>query len=324
MSNRETSVCTVGTRQSPIMITSAVAKDCNSLCDLKFFYRTSMCSLINTGNEFALVYDSGSSVQYKNEVYTLDMISYSRPSSHIIDNKKYDAELLLYHVNTINKNMLVISVFLEVNDSATLSKNFLDQFVDYIPSTPNSSKQINLGGEWNIYDVLPETKSFYVYDGSLIKEPCTQNTTCIVMNTPVNASMKFFDKIKTIFPNENNRLVQPINNRDIYFNSNSLPANLKNYGSSVKCYNEQMFRSECSIVSKNSVVEKQKSDSMKLLIIFLLTIIVIAGVLYLIEKGFFSKVGATIANTSNRLGRNTQEGFRNLVNRFGNRSSSTL
>jgi hypothetical protein len=85
-----------------------------------------------------------------------------------------------------------------------------------------------------------------------------------------------------------------------------------------------MFRSECSIVSKNSVVEKQKSDSMKMLIIFLLTIIIIAAILYLVEKGFFSKVGSTVMNVSNRLGRSTEQGFRNLVNRFSNSSPSTL
>jgi len=316
----ESSLCLKGEAQSPIEIISSNTQTCEELCDLKFFYRTSMCTLTNTSKEFRIQYDAGSTVKYKDDVYLLEEISYSRPSSHIIDGKQYDAEMLLYHKNNITKNILVISILLQVesNDITSASKSFLDQFIDYIPTSSYTSKQINLGYDWNIFNLLPEVKSFYTYQGSLLKSPCTENVTWIIMKNPVYASTRFFDTIKRLFPEDNNRgckdrtnrkCTQPLNNRVVYYNSNTSLENSQNYGSSVKCYDDKSFRSECSLVSKNTMVEKQKNQSLIYIGIILLVIILIIVILILKNKGYFSTLGTSINNSLSSIKQTVSSGM---------------
>jgi carbonic anhydrase len=288
----EQSKCMIGTKQSPINIISANAKKCSALCNLRFFYRSSLCSIENNGFSFTIRYDPGSSVVYKNEVFSLETITMTIPGSHKIDGKSYNGEIMINHRNTINKNLLIVSVFLQLdnNDIASAAKGFLDEFIDIVPGN-KSAKLVNLGTGWNVFDVLPEDKSFYTYQGSIIREPCTENVTWIVMSNPVYASMKFFDKMKQLFPNENNRGARNDDTREVLYNANTDKSNKENYGSSMRCYDDLAFRSQCSLLSQNALVNKQKDTSMNYLIILLLAIIVIVIIIVIKEKtNFMQKI----------------------------------
>jgi carbonic anhydrase len=293
------SKCVMGTKQSPINIISANAKKCSVLCNLRFFYRSSLCTIENNGFSFTIRYDTGSSVIYKDEVFSLETITVTIPSSHKIDGKSYDAEIMINHKNTVNKNLLILSIFLQLdnNDIASASKGFLDEFIGYLPGE-TSAKQINLGTQWNVFDLLPEDKGFYTYQGSTIREPCSENVTWIVMNNPVYASLKFFDEMKKKFPKESNRGARNDDTREVLYNPNNEPSAKQNYGSSMRCYDELGFRSQCSLLSRNALVEQQKDESMKYIIILLLAIVVIVLFILLVEK---AKVVDRIKNVGNRL-----------------------
>jgi carbonic anhydrase len=290
----EQSKCIVGNKQSPINIISANAKQCNTLCNLRFFYRSSLCSIENNGFSFTIRYDPGSSVVYKDEVFSLESITITIPSSHKIDGKSYNGEI-------------IVSVFLQLdnNEIASASKGFLDEFVDIIPSN-NSAKLVNLGTEWNVFDVLPEDKGFYTYQGSIIREPCTENVTWVVMANPVYASLRFFDKMKQLFPNESNRGARNDDTRDVLYNSNTDRANKENYGSSMRCYDDLAFRSQCSLLSKNALVQEQTDNSLMYIILFILAIIVIVLLILIRERvNFMDKmrnIGSTLMTGVNKMG----------------------
>jgi len=292
-SNASTSLCMYGKSQSPIDIVTKDAQTCEVRCDAKFFYRGSMCTLINTGSEFVIQYDVGSYIDFKNTVYALEQISITRPASHLINGQQYAAEVLLYHKNKVTTDMLVVSVFLESSDAVSPSKTFLDQFVDYIPQDSNQVKTLNLGTDWNVFNVLPMEKSFYTYNGSIIKEPCEQNTTWIIFANPVNASSHFFSQLVSKFPAVNNRNPNALNNRKVFYNPNRDPLFTMNYGSSEKCYNESQFRSQCSLLSRNSAIEERRSNDMMTFAIILFGIAVFILALWLYESG----TGAQWANS---------------------------
>ena len=297
------SKCVIGTKQSPLNIISANAKKCNTLCNLRFFYRTSLCTIENNGFSFTIRYDPGSSVVYKDEVFSLESITVTIPSSHKIDGKSYNGEVMINHRNTVNKNLLIISVFLQMdnNDIASASKGFLDEFIGYLPND-TSAKQINLGSQWNIFDVLPEDKGFYTYQGSTIREPCTENVTWIVMSNPVYASLKFFDEMKKKFPKESNRGARNDDSREILYNPNTERANKENYGSSMRCYDDRAFRSQCSLLSNNALVDKQKDESLKWIIIIILSIIAIVLFILVIERfKFMEKIKNAGTNLMSKI-----------------------
>jgi carbonic anhydrase len=285
-SNLDTvNLCESGTSQSPINIDTTKVVACTKKCKLKLYYRSSRCVMINLGSEFTLNYDSGSFADFRGQNYALEQISFTRPSSHRVDGRSYEIEMLLYHKNTITKDILIISVFLEMNDAVSPSKTFLDQFVDYLPSDTRSLKELDLGADWNVFQLIPFDKSFYNYSGSILKTPCTQNTEWIIYRNPVNASTHFFDTIKARYPNVNNREANnAIGARVVYYNPNTEPLAQINYGSSEKCYTEQQFRSQCSSLSNNSEVVKQNKEALMYFFIMFCIFMATLFIMWLYER----------------------------------------
>jgi carbonic anhydrase len=287
------SLCNVGTSQSPINIEASKTVLCTKKCRLKLFYRSSRCYMVNLGTEFVLNYDSGSYADFRGQIYSLEQISFTRPSSHRIDGRSYEIEMLLYHKNTITKNILVVSVFLEMNDAVSPSKSFLDQFIDYIPASTRTVKELDLGADWNIFQLIPFDKSFYNYSGSILKTPCTQNTEWIIYRTPVNASTHFFDVIKARFPNVNNREANnALGSRVVYFNPNTEPMFQINYGSTEKCYTEHQFRAQCSLVSKNSEVLEQNKKDVQMLVGLMAGVVIILILMWMYDTNKFTSAAA--------------------------------
>jgi carbonic anhydrase len=299
------SLCLYGKSQSPIDIITKNAQTCEVRCDIKFFYRGSMCTLINTGSEFIIQYDVGSYVDFKNVVYKLEQISITRPASHLLNGQQYAAELLLYHKNSVTKDMLVVSVLLESSDAISSSRSFLDQFVDYIPPDSGQVKTLNLGTDWNAFNVLPNEKAFYTYNGSILKEPCEQNTAWVIFANPVNASTHFFAQLISKFPAVNNRNPNALNNRTVYYNPNRDPLFTMNYGSSEKCYNESQFRTQCSILSRNIAVDEQRSNDLLKLAVILFGVVIVILIMRMYDTGYatsiYNSVSTGVSNVANRV-----------------------
>ena len=84
---KEKVMCGNGKSQSPIDIRSSSAKACNLNCNLTFYYRSSSCFIKNMDKDIMLDYDAGSHVIYDNNVYELDVVGFTLPSSHKLDGK---------------------------------------------------------------------------------------------------------------------------------------------------------------------------------------------------------------------------------------------
>lgn len=313
------SLCTVGTSQSPINIETSKTVLCTKKCRLKLFYRSSRCYMVNLGTEFVLNYDSGSYADFRGQIYSLEQISFTRPSSHRVDGRSYEVEMLLYHKNTITKNILVVSVFLEMNDAVSPSKSFLDQFIDYIPASTRTIKELDLGADWNVFQLIPFDKSFYNYSGSILKTPCTQNTEWIIYRTPVNASTRFFDTLKARFPSVNNREANnALGSRVVYFNPNTEPMFQINYGSTEKCYTEYQFRAQCSLVSRNSEVLEQNKKDVQMLVIMMAVVAIILILMWMYDTNKLAAIASSSVATLSQL----KEGVSTLKDKVTSIASS--
>lgn len=277
------SKCVKGTSQSPINIETDNTVNCGALCDLLFYYRHSTCYLKNVNKNIVFTYDNGSYVMYNNEVYELDQISFFTPSCHKIDNEDFPLEINLYHRSPNTGKKLIISLMCDVNESASKSYGVLEVLSGNFPKA-GKLKTVSTSSNWNIFDALPEIKSFYSYQGSLPQAPCDENVTWIIFENTVNCSAKFYNTLHNKIGN-NTRPLQPLNARKIYYNPNSAKKNNRNYGSNFRCYSEKEFNKACSCLNTQVDTIRYKNRlALMGIILAILVIIILLIVLYVVEK----------------------------------------
>ncbi len=289
-----TNACVSGKFQSPISIRTKSAIRCGALCDLVFYYRTSKCNMVNVNKNFVIDYDNGSYVLYNSEVFELDKIAFTHSASHKIDNYTFPLEIMLYHRAPDSGKVLVISVMSDVNDAVSRSKMFLEIMVNQMPRNTGEQKKLNTADSWNIFDIIPETKSFFTYEGSLIQSPCSENVTWVVFDNSINCSSNFFDSLRSVVES-NARSIKKTNGRRVYYNINTAEKNKKNYGDRIRCYNEKQFRKECAkLTSHTDIVDARNKQLLLILIAVSIVTILILVILYLAQKDFFGKGGTAI------------------------------
>ena len=274
------SICLKGKQQSPININSNISKRCGATCDLTFFYKTSKLNIKNFNNDIIIEYDTGSYINFNQEIYELEKISFTTPSSHKIDNDSHPCEAHLYHRSPYNGKILIIGIFIDVNEAESGSLVFLNSLLGKFPKK-NQEISINTNDKWNIYNLIPNSQAFFLYNGSLTREPCSENITWIIYDEPINCSKKFFTNLKNISKN-NARSIKKIGSRAIYFNPNTSKKNQKNYGSEgkMRCYTEAELNLRCTKI-KNDTDARNKANVvniriMKPIIFFIFIFVVIS------------------------------------------------
>jgi carbonic anhydrase len=290
------SKCVKGSRQSPINIESNGVTNCGALCDLLFYYRNSTIYLSNIGNNIIFTYDNGSYIVYNNEVYELEKISFFVVSAHKIDGENYPIEMNLYHRSPNTGKIAIVSIMCEVNEAVSKSHSTLEVFAGSFPKS-GKQKTITTSSEWNIFEALPEMKSFYSYDGSLPREPCDEGVKWIVFENSINCSATFHDNLKRILKN-NTRPLQKLNARTVYYNSNTAKKNNQNYGSNFRCYTEKEFNKACSCLNTQTDVIKYKNRlALMGIILAILVIIILLIVLYLKDSGALPALKIPLSGT---------------------------
>ena len=277
--------CAKGSLQSPIDIKTNTATNCGALCDLLFYYRTSSIYLENVNGTIIFTYDNGSYIVFNNEVYELEKISFFTPSAHKIDGANYPLELNIYHRSPNTGRMAIISILYEINEGSSGSHACLEVFASRFPQKSGERSTVTTSDDWNIFEALPEIKSFYTYKGSLPREPCTENVEWIVLENSANCSAKFHNSLQKIL-NNNARPTQALNNRKIYYNNNTAKKNNQNYGSNFRCYTNKEFKKACSCQNINMDALKYKNKlALFCIILAILIIIIILILLYMREHG---------------------------------------
>jgi carbonic anhydrase len=214
------SSCNNSINQSPINIDSELAISCSTLCDLKIHYKPSKCRVKFNNGLLSLHYDKGSYIIYKNVYYKLDKITVHTPSMHTIDHEKYSMEICLFH-NSGNETDggVIISCLYEEGPHYGGPETFFSQFINDTPAfNIDFEDEIDVSSLWSADMLLPEQRSFYVYNGSVPFPPCSENYYNIVMDTTNHIGSTNLNLLKK-YLSGNVRNIQPLNNRKVFYNS---------------------------------------------------------------------------------------------------------
>ncbi len=200
----------VGMKQSPVNIVLA-----NAVTEFffppSFNYKPTPLTIENTGHYIEVPYGPNSKFAVgpqPTDVYQLVQFHFHAPSEHTINGVQYDAELHLVHTNDIGETA-VVGVLLS---SSVAGSPIFDTIMARSPTAPG---EIELSQEVNVLELLPLSKGFYRYEGSLTTPACSESVQWYLMQNPVPITPSALARLHSLismFPNYNG---YPNNNRPV-------------------------------------------------------------------------------------------------------------
>ena len=198
-------VCGSGKQQSPIDI-KTVGLSISSK-PIVFHYGTSAINVVNNGHTIQVNYDQGSYALIDGKRYDLLQFHFHSPSEHTIDGKPADMVAHLVH-KAEDGSLAVVAVLFKEGSENT----FLKSIWSNLPLEPgmHTESPATIFAE----NIMPETKSYYHYSGSLTTPPCSEGVNWNVMTNMVEASAAQIDAFNSIFA-KSVRPTQALHGREI-------------------------------------------------------------------------------------------------------------
>ena len=195
--------CSNGKRQSPIDIRGGIKVD---LEPIRFDYRPTQFRVIDNGHTVQVEVGEGSSITLTGRTYPLVQFHFHRPSEERINGKPFDMVMHFVHKDYDN-SIAVVAVLMEKGSEHPIIQtlwNYMPLEVGMDVAPPNVAIDLSR--------LLPASREYYTYMGSLTTPPCTENVLWMVMKNPVQVSPQQIGVFSRLYPN-NARPVQPPNDR---------------------------------------------------------------------------------------------------------------
>jgi carbonic anhydrase len=200
----EFAACASGKEQSPVDISDVAGGD---LVKIDFNYKATPARVVNNGHTIQVNYGGENTIKIGSQTYQLLQFHFHSPSENTINKKAYDMELHLVHKSDKGE-LAVIGVMMQGGDA----NKALDTIWTNIPRDINT--EMALSAAINPAELLPTTKAFYHFKGSLTTPPCSEGVNWFVMKSPITVSA---EQIKAFVATvgHNARPVQALNKRSV-------------------------------------------------------------------------------------------------------------
>lgn len=214
--------CVTSASQSPIDLSTVELRDQSNsnFQPLGIGYSKAAAKLVSDSVSYRLLGAFGSlvTVDYR---ATAKEVAFHAPSEHLVNGEHADLEMQIYHeVQGGNAVVALAVLFIEGTYNAALG------------TLINSPAEVDLG---LVFSGAKLVRNYYAYKGSGTTPYCEREVAWYVAAAQMTASKEQLDFFRNKWENNinfaggngNNRLPQPLNNRDVtYFQSNGAPAAL--------------------------------------------------------------------------------------------------
>jgi carbonic anhydrase len=195
--------CAEGRRQSPIDIRGGVKLQ---LEGIKFDYKPSPLKIVDNGHTVQVNYAPGSTLLVGGKSYELQQFHFHKPAEERVNGRVFEMVAHLVHKSRDDRLAVVAVLFIAGIDHPVIQSlwNNLpieEEREDVLPAVKIDAKEL-----------LPKSRGYYTYIGSLTTPPCTEGVQWIVLKTPVQVSreqMAVFAKLH----DRNSRPTQAANGR---------------------------------------------------------------------------------------------------------------
>ncbi|MCB1916236.1 MAG: carbonic anhydrase family protein [Rhodocyclaceae bacterium] len=196
-------MCGMGRNQSPVDLVAPVEA---SLSGIDFDYPLQGNEIINNGHTVQVNVAPGSSIRVDDHRYLLKQVHFHTPSENRINGKSFAAEAHFVHADAAG-NLAVVAVLFDDGDSSPA----LAALDPELPDHAGEHHSLRAGNA--IAALLPETREYFEYSGSLTTPPCSEGVRWLVMKQPMTISPAQRETLARVMHGPNNRPVQPLNAR---------------------------------------------------------------------------------------------------------------
>lgn len=205
--DKEYALCAEGTTQSPIDIPDADVRK-GDLPPILFNYKPSPLRIVDTGYTIRVNYAPDSWITVEGRRYELIEINFHKPGEQKFDGKGRDMEAQLVHKDKDGKLAVVAVPLVQGKENPVLKTLW-----SHLPPVKEKQSVVDTV-KINAVGLLPQSKDYYAFAGSLTIPPCSENVTWFVLKNPTQVAADQIARFARIYP-MNARPVQPLNARDL-------------------------------------------------------------------------------------------------------------
>jgi carbonic anhydrase len=180
------------------------------LPELVFNYHGTPLRETNTGHTILLSVRPGMFLEIpeKNRQVELQQAHFHSPSEHTIDGKHFPMEVHLVHAD-VDGFLTVVGVMVKEGEENPMLNRIWAFMPEHEGETSEAPVSVLEAG------VLPPTREYFTYNGSLTTPPCTEGVEWVVLRRPLTASAEQIERFKERVGSKTNRPIQPRNARVI-------------------------------------------------------------------------------------------------------------
>lgn len=193
--------CGVGAEQSPIDLSDPVP---SALGDLSIAWRAVPAKVVNNGHTIQVQVAPGSLVRIGGTSYELTQFHFHRPAEHTVDGTRRAMEAHFVHM-AADGNAAAVGVFLV---SGALNATLAEVF-ERMPTAPGEAA---LAEPFDPTPLLPLSRAYYRYAGSLTTPPCGETVLWTIFAEPVEVSEAQIAAFAALY-SMNARPLQKLNRR---------------------------------------------------------------------------------------------------------------
>ena len=198
-------MCGIGKNQSPINVTTSLDAD---LEPLKLAYAKSSKEIVNNGHTIQVNMEAGDTLTVDGISFDLKQFHFHTPSENHIDGKSFPLEAHFVHLDKDGNIAVLALMFEEGKENTQLAKVW-----EKMPKEADAKSELKL--DQIASSLLPESKEYYRFNGSLTTPPCTEGVRWLVLKTPATISKAQVEKFLHTMHHPNNRPIQATNARVI-------------------------------------------------------------------------------------------------------------
>lgn len=197
--------CSRGVNQSPVDLTGFVDAE---LAPLAFKYTGLARGIANNGHTVEVRHTSGSLLKVGETVYELKQFHFHAPSEHLFNGEPFPMEVHFVHQAKSGALAVIGVLFREGKENPALARLWRQ-----MPA--KAGDETGLASQVKAEELLPDSREYYRYNGSLTTPPCSEGVLWLVMKEVVEVSSRQVEQFRQVMGEGNNRPVQPLAARAI-------------------------------------------------------------------------------------------------------------
>ncbi|MGA8171677.1 MAG: carbonic anhydrase family protein [Methylocystis sp.] len=193
--------CAIGGEQSPVDLTGAIKADIHAPA---LSWRSRPLKLANNGHTIQANVEPGSFATADNRAFEFKQFHFHTPSEHTVDGKRAAMEAHFVHAGA-GGELLVLGALMQAGGSN-------DVFSTLMKAAPPTEGEVELKQPLDAEALLPKSRHFFRYEGSLTTPPCSEVVNWYVFATPIAVAEDDIKTFAKLFP-MNARPLQPLHRR---------------------------------------------------------------------------------------------------------------